>query len=175
VSRRALAWSIAAKLDDAARKVHDMFLFVQEVSMSDTHTPITGSCLCGAVAFRIDGPLGPIAVCHCGMCRKQTGSNYPCTNAVREQVSFTASDGLKWYRSSEASRRGFCGACGSALFFEDLGVDRLWILAGALDDSSGLRIAEHIYVADKPNWYKIADDAPQYAGERDAARTSPGD
>ena len=34
----------------------------------------TGSCLCGAVAFEITGPLRPVIACHCHQCRKQTGT-----------------------------------------------------------------------------------------------------
>jgi hypothetical protein len=33
-----------------------------------------GSCLCGAVAFEITGPLRSVIACHCHQCRKQTGT-----------------------------------------------------------------------------------------------------
>ena len=133
----------------------------------------TGSCLCGAVAFAIAGPLQQIVVCHCGMCRKQTGQAFPCTTVWRESLTLTADRGLKWYRSSETSRRGFCGACGSALFFEDIGADRISVLAGALDGPTGLHIAAHIYVADKPDWYEIADGAPQHPRDAEAVPMPP--
>jgi hypothetical protein len=135
--------------------------------MSDGKSGASGSCLCGAVAFRIDGPLAPIVSCHCGMCRKQTGSTFPCTTIWRDSLSFSAEPGLKWYRSSETSRRGFCGECGSVLFFEDIGSERISVLAGALDGPTGLHVAQHIYVADKPDWYEIADGAAQFAQDRD--------
>lgn len=129
--------------------------------MSDANRPHRGACLCGAVAFEIDGPLQNIVVCHCGMCRRQTGSTYPCTKAWTEHLSFRTDRGLKWYRSSDASRRGFCGECGSVLFFEDIGDNRISVLVGALDDPGDLAIAAHIYVDDKPGWYEIGGSVAQ--------------
>lgn len=34
----------------------------------------TGSCLCGARRYEIDGDVGGVWVCHCSLCRKATGS-----------------------------------------------------------------------------------------------------
>ncbi len=68
---------------------------------------------------------------------------------------------LKWYQSSVEARRGFCGRCGSTLFWEGVGLDRISIAAGTLDDTRGLRIACHIFVADKGDYYEIEPGAPQ--------------
>ncbi len=35
-----------------------------------------GSCVCGAVAFRIEGPFRGFQYCHCSRCRKKTGSSH---------------------------------------------------------------------------------------------------
>ena len=35
---------------------------------------LTGSCLCGDIAFEIDGPVDTAGHCHCSMCRKFHGS-----------------------------------------------------------------------------------------------------
>lgn len=34
----------------------------------------TGSCLCGARRYQIEGEVGGVWVCHCSLCRKATGS-----------------------------------------------------------------------------------------------------
>jgi hypothetical protein len=44
----------------------------------------TGSCLCGAVAFEITGPLRSVIACHCHQCRKQTGT-YMSSTAVKDE------------------------------------------------------------------------------------------
>lgn len=43
--------------------------------MSPT-SPVLGGCLCGAVRYRYDGPVGPATYCHCSDCRRATGSAF---------------------------------------------------------------------------------------------------
>lgn len=127
--------------------------------MTDTNIPRTGSCLCGAVRYEISGGLKQVVGCHCTMCRKQTG-HYPAfTAAWNDEFQLTAEDGLKWYRSSEDSRRGFCKECGSVLFFVTNGSDKISITAGTLDGETGLETAAHIFVADKGDYYALDDGA----------------
>ena len=124
----------------------------------------TGGCLCGAVRFRVSGPMRPVVACHCGQCRKLTGNYVAATSAPRETVAVEGD--VTWYRSSERARRGFCGTCGAALFWDGPGVN-LSIMAGALDAPTGLALAGHIFCADKGDWY----DLP--AGERQAPCSDP--
>jgi hypothetical protein len=60
-------------------------------------------------------------------------------------------------------RRGFCATCGSNLFW-DAGTERVSIFAGTLDAPTGLRLAGHIFCADKGDYYELADGLPQAAG-----------
>jgi hypothetical protein len=122
---------------------------------------ITGSCLCGGVAFVVDGPLRPITACHCSQCRKQTGSYVAATQAPDDAVTFTSDQSLNWFASSDSAERGFCGTCGGNLFWRLKDSVALSIYAGAFDGPTGLSIASHIYVADKPDWYEIHDGKPQ--------------
>ena len=122
----------------------------------------SGSCLCGAVKFAVDGPLKQVIACHCTMCRKQTGHFFASSAAWNDHFELVEDRGLKWYRSSEQSRRGFCGECGSVLFFATDGEDKVSIAAGALDGSTDLKLAAHIFVADKGDYYALEDGCPQY-------------
>ena len=70
--------------------------------------------------------------------------------------------GLRWYRASDAAKRGFCGECGSTLFWQPDDDDRIAIAAGSIDGESGLATAAHIFVADKGDYYRLDDDLPQY-------------
>lgn len=123
-----------------------------------------GGCLCGAVRYVVHGPLRDIIACHCGQCRRTTGHFLPASAAAREQVELLRQDGLKWYRSSVSARRGFCAVCGSTLFWDGEGLPHLSIAAGTLDDSRGLRIAAHIFVADRGGYYTLEPGVPQVAG-----------
>ncbi|WP_171101306.1 MULTISPECIES: GFA family protein [unclassified Ruegeria] len=123
----------------------------------------TGSCLCGAVAFTIDGALQRPSACHCGQCRKQSGHLWASAVADQDALSFTASDTLAWYRASDIARRGFCSACGSFLFWQHNDEDTIAVSMGSLDEPTGLKLARHIFVADKGDYYDIKDDLPQEA------------
>jgi hypothetical protein len=123
--------------------------------------PRTGGCLCGAVRYSVSGPLRPVIMCHCTQCRRTTGHVMAATAARRADFRLVADGGLSWYVSSHEARRGFCGRCGSTLFWDGAGRDYLSIAAGTLDDSRGLTIAHHIFVADKGAYYEIEPGVPQ--------------
>ncbi len=116
-----------------------------------------GSCLCGAVRFRVDGPMRPVIACHCAQCRKTSGHFVAATSAPRDRVSIDGD--VRWYVSSETARRGFCPICGSSLFWDGAGAN-LSIHAGTLEGETGLELAGHIFCADKGDYYDIADDVP---------------
>ncbi len=123
-----------------------------------------GGCLCGKVTFRTKGPLREVVACHCGQCRKQTGHYYAATNALRADVEIDDGGSLRWYRASDFAERGFCGECGSALFWRRDGADNISILAGSFDQPTDLKLMSHIFVSDKGDYYDIADGVPQYPG-----------
>ena len=50
--------------------------------------------------------------------------------------------------------------CGASLFYRMNGEAGVGIAAGCLDETSGLRVGKHIYVADKGTYYDRPDDAP---------------
>lgn len=123
---------------------------------------VHGSCLCGAVSYAVRGPLRPVVSCHCRQCRKTSGHHVAATSALREDVDVHGE--VTWFASSETARRGFCGTCGSNLFWDGPG-SNLSIFAGTLDEPTGLSVAGHIFCADKGDYYEIADDLPMADGD----------
>jgi hypothetical protein len=121
----------------------------------------TGGCLCGAVRYSVAGALRPVVMCHCTQCRRMTGHFMAATAARRAEFRLLSEGELKWYAASNKARRGFCGRCGSTLFWEAVGRDYISIAAGSLDDSRGLAVACHIFVADKGDYYEIEPGTPQ--------------
>ena len=115
----------------------------------------TGSCLCGAVAFEITGPLRSVIACHCHQCRKQTGTYMSSTAVKDEQFRLTETRGLKWYRSSNTGRRGFCEQCGSVLFWKGDGYDYIAIAAGSIDGKLGVTLDGHIFCDSAGDYYQI--------------------
>jgi hypothetical protein len=123
----------------------------------------TGGCLCGAVRYRLNAPLRQVVACHCGQCRRWHGHHGAYTAAPTDALELLqGGDSLEWYRSSDRARRGFCRACGSSLFWRADGRDHVSVTAGTLDDTSGLRLAGRIFVADLAPYDAIADELPRY-------------
>ena len=116
----------------------------------------TGSCLCGAVKYEVDGPLRDVVACHCVQCRKQTGTYLSATAANDGDLTIVEDRGLKWYRSSGTASRGFCGECGSVLFWKGDGRDYTSITAGSVDGPTNLKLAGHIFCDSAGDYYEIA-------------------
>jgi len=121
----------------------------------------TGGCLCGGVRYRISGALRGVIACHCSQCRRTSGHYAAMTSAPSANIVMTSSGSLAWYRSSDTAERGFCGRCGGNLFWKQAGQDTISITAGTLDTPTNLRVEEHIFVADKSDYYTIDDGVPR--------------
>lgn len=121
----------------------------------------TGGCLCGAVSYQVSGPLRPVVACHCVQCRKSSGHHVAATSCARDDIAINGE--VTWYQSSDTARRGFCGVCGSNLFWDGTGAN-LSIFAGTFDGETGLKMAGHIFCADKGDYYDLADDLPKTSG-----------
>ena len=65
---------------------------------------------------------------------------------------------LRWYQSSSKAKRGFCGHCGSSLFWSHAEKDSLSIAAGALDMPTGLATGAHIFFDDASDYYRVHPD-----------------
>lgn len=120
-----------------------------------------GSCLCGGVRFTVSGALGAPVACHCVQCRKQSGHYFASANVKRTDLAIASEANLAWFQSSAKVRRGFCKTCGSWLFWDPPARDWISIAMGAFDGSTATVLERHIFVAEKGDYYAIADGLPQ--------------
>ena len=91
---------------------------------------------------------------------------FAATAVRREHLVLLHQSELRWVASpgseSEA-RRGFCGKCGSSLFWDAPARDTVSIAAGTLDEPTGLRVLGHVYVTQAGDYYELpADGLPRY-------------
>ena len=124
-------------------------------------TTLHGRCECGAVVFAVAEARQEVTFCHCSQCRRTTGHYWASTRAALKDVTFSEDRGLTWYQSSDVVRRGFCGICGSSLFYQPLGAEHYGIAVGCFDRPTGLTPGKHIFTADAGDYYMIPADAPQ--------------
>jgi len=126
---------------------------------------LSGSCLCGAVRYAVNGALGPIGHCHCRTCRKAHAAAFATTaRAARGDFRWTAgADVVTAFESTPGKRRWFCPRCGSHLMAAWEGEDTVIVRVGSLDDDPGSRPLVHIWTAQRAPWFEIADSLAQFA------------
>lgn len=120
----------------------------------------SGGCQCGAVRYRAVGELGYPHLCHCRMCQKAAGNYFlPLAAAMRSDFTITRG-AAKWFASSDLVRRGFCGDCGTPLFYDMPEADFINITLGSLDDPDAVRPVMQSNIDRKISWFHALDSLP---------------
>lgn len=122
-----------------------------------------GSCLCGEVAWEAEGPFELMSHCHCGRCRKMTGSAFSTALAAPEgRFRLTrGADRIASFDARGGLARPFCGQCGASVPGA-ASEGRIFLQAGSLDGDPGARPLAHIFVGSKAPWYEIFDGARRF-------------
>ena len=123
---------------------------------------VKGSCECQGVVFELTGELRDVVFCHCSQCRKTSGHYWAATQVSKGNLNSIKATSLSWFDSSDKARRGFCSVCGSSMFYERKGIDKISVSAGSLEIPTSLDRMRHIYVASKGDYYDISDELPQF-------------
>lgn len=126
----------------------------------------TGSCHCGEVEFEVPKDLGDVRLCYCQTCRKLSGSAFSAV-ALIDSKDFKIIKGqsyLALYESSKDKFRYYCSTCHSPIYVQlKSKSEQVRIRLGVLNFQPMVHISAHIWVKEKPSWYKITDDLPQHS------------
>lgn len=125
-----------------------------------------GQCLCGSVRYVVDGPLGDVRLCYCESCRRASGSAFSANARVPvDRFRWLAGEELlREHESSRGVSRVFCSRCGSPVCAR-VAADptTIRIRLGGLSGTVDAVVVAHVWVSEKPTWYRIEDDLPQHA------------
>lgn len=102
---------------------------------------LTGGCQCGAVRFRVAGPLFSPHLCFCRMCQKATGNLFAALVGVRRAHLLWTRGEPATFLSSAHVERGFCRDCGTSLFYHNRAGEHVSLSIGAFDAPQGIAIA----------------------------------
>ena len=140
-------------------------------------TPLTGSCLGGAIRYTIDTPITELRICHCTHCQKASGAG-GSVNAVVPSASFHITQGTpkRFDAKADSGRtlyRFFCGDCGSPIYSQRATTpDILVVRAGTFDGGGDMKITTHIWTRSARLWDTIDPASKQFPGQPDAPATS---
>lgn len=127
----------------------------------------SGSCFCGAIRFSATLPSKWCAHCHCSMCRKAHGAGYVTwVGFEADQVRITCDeDILTWFDSSAGAQRGFCGKCGSSLFFRsERWAGELHIALACMDEPIDRQPQANVFFDEHVDWMPVDNALKQVDG-----------
>lgn len=124
-----------------------------------------GSCLCREITFEITGEFESFYLCHCKLCRKDTGSAHAAN-------MFSSNAELRWLSGEDKVRtfqfrstqhiKSFCSICGSAVPNIQMNGTLVVVPAGCLDSDVSLRPQGHIFYSHRANWDNFLDKLSKY-------------
>jgi hypothetical protein len=120
-----------------------------------------GGCLCGAVRFKAEGEPINVRICHCRLCQKSMGGPF-FARALFDQKALTLEGPTGRFPSSERLERIFCRQCGTRLGTWRTNGTAAGIALALFDDRNTFSPTEHIWVSEKIDWVKVADDLPMF-------------
>ena len=132
-----------------------------------SQTTLKGSCLCGGVRYEVTGAAQRFSHCHCGRCRKASGTGNASLVVVTPQGSLTWLQGetlLSQYRVPEAERfyNNFCSQCGSPMPRVVPELNGVLVPAGSLDAPPPLPDQVRIFWNSRAEW-TCSDKLPLFS------------
>ncbi|WP_254796806.1 GFA family protein [Sulfitobacter albidus] len=131
---------------------------------------MTGHCLCGAVQVEATHDGAPkLRACHCDMCRRHGSGPFFSINARVLSVAGPAQS----YRSSDWAERGFCGTCGSTLWYGTVADGVRHLSAGLFDNAGGGTLAVEFFADACPQGYALAGSQKKLTTQETIALFAP--
>ncbi len=116
---------------------------------------LSGSCLCGEIAFEIENQFDNFYFCSCAQCRQITGSAFASN-------LFAKTTGFRWTKGEEKVKRfklpnrdiakTFCPNCGSGVPKISADGQSVMVPAGALNGEPQMPSPKRIFQRERPNW-----------------------
>lgn len=135
-----------------------------ESTMSNATRSAKGSCACGAITVEAKNISQSVGACHCSTCRKISGGSPYMAVECGSDVNFSGSENISIYNSSEWAERGFCGKCGSPLFYRLKQANQYMLSSGLFNDEN-FNFDHQLFIEEKPAHYTFANDTKNMTGE----------
>ena len=131
----------------------------------DTERTRRGGCNCGKVRIEVRGRPVPAGLCHCLICRKETGSAFMAFAVWDKSKLSVMGDTGVW--TAKTDHRHFCPACGSSLFGTHDNDAEVEVRLRALDEApSDLMPGYELWTPRRERWQHPVAGAVQHPGNR---------
>ena len=118
-----------------------------------------GSCLCGAVSYKLVSEPMAVTHCHCKMCQKQHGAAFATYASLPKSdlIYVSGKELLTSYNSSSSIVRKFCSICGSNIEWSgsEKYPDWVSIAVATLDTPFNPKNIKRIHEESKACWLEI--------------------
>ena len=134
--------------------------------------PLTGTCQCGQIHYRVSArPLFPV-VCHCLDCQKLSAGAFSLTMALpRSGFEILRGDLKAWERPTASGNIAvcyFCPGCGNRIYHENPKMPEVVRLKpGTLDDAGVIRPEAHVWTKRAQAWVDLPADMPCFDTQPD--------
>ena len=129
---------------------------------------IHGSCLCGAVKFKLKkSGILLFNLCHCSRCQKRSGTAHTSQLQIAADKFqwIQGTDCMSWYESSLGSRSSFCSTCGSRLPMHTNNNAMVAVPAGLIDDEFGVQPEINMHCASAASWHTLDKSITSIEGQ----------
>ena len=128
---------------------------------------VQGQCLCGQVAFSLVLRDTHVHVCHCQMCRRQSGGPSLSVEYEPDSLTYRKRDSVQVYDSSEWAQRVVCSNCATFLFWQSKDLSYVCVNVFALDVYfAQFDMDTEVYIDQKPELYQFANATQQLTGQQ---------
>ena len=134
----------------------------------DDLVDVSGSCHCGAIAYRARIDPNAVQICHCRDCQRLTGTAFRTAVPVSpENFHLVRGEPRIYIKVADSgSRRGhaFCGQCGAPVFRQPTDNNPNFSLRiGGLDQASELnRPVRQIWTSRRLGWATELSEIPSF-------------
>ena len=130
-----------------------------------TRTNWQGGCNCGSVRIRLQGPPIRTGLCHCLICRRETGGPFMAFATWDVSNMLVTGETRSWTATTD--HRHFCPTCGSSLYGTHDKDGEVEVRLGILDEApSGLAPDYELWTPRREHWLRPVSDAVQHSGNR---------
>jgi hypothetical protein len=130
---------------------------------------LAGGCACGAVRYTCSAAPVFTLNCHCRDCQRISGAPF-VSGFIVPSAAIDVRGDVRWFETTAESgataKRGFCPACGTALFAESTGASAAFrsVRAASLDDASWFKPAADIFTRSAQSWASSEASIPKFEG-----------